>query len=280
MRIELLATPDCPHAERAEAIVRAALRDDGREPSVQRIYINDLDHAAGVGFHGSPTVRIDGRDVAPPPASLPINLGCRLYPQPDGRLDGVVPAETIVAEVERRREAEARERAARPRTRDVPARLSRGFFLWASRRRSLEWLSTAIPLTRSMVRRFVAGDRLDDALTVLERLHDQGMRWTVDVLGESVTSRESAEAAANTYIETLDALAEDGLEANVSLKLTQMGLDVDPDFCRENVARVVARAREVGAFVRIDMEDHTRTDATLEVVRVMHEIDPDVGAVI
>jgi proline dehydrogenase len=280
MRVELLATPDCPHAERAEAILRAALTEDGREANVQRIYISDLDHAAGLGFHGSPTIRIDGRDVAPPSAALPINLGCRLYPQPDGRLDGVVPQTTIVAEVTRRREEAAQQRAARPRVRDVPGSLSRAFFLWASRRRSLEWLSTAIPFTRSMVRRFVAGDRLADALAVLERLQQQGMRWTVDVLGESVSSTEGAEAAANSYIEALDALAKRGLEANVSLKLTQMGLDVDIDFCRQNVGRVVARAREVGAFVRIDMEDHTRTDATLDICRSLHAGYPEVGAVI
>ena len=280
MRIELLATPDCPHAERAEEILRAALTVDGREPSVQRIYIADLDHAAGLGFHGSPTIRIDGRDVERPPPELPINLGCRLYLQPDGGRDGVVPAETIVAEVTRRREAQAQARAARPRLRDVPARLSRAFFLWASRRRSLEWLSTALPVTRSMVRRFVAGDRLADALAVLQRLQQQGMRWTVDVLGESVSSIEGAEAAANRYIEMLSALAERGLEANVSLKLTQMGLDVDADFCRQNVARVVARAREVGAFVRIDMEDHSRTDVTLDITRSLHAGYPEVGAVI
>jgi proline dehydrogenase len=98
-----------------------------------------------------------------------------------------------------------------------------------------------------MVRRFIAGDRLEDALLVLERLRERGLRWTVDVLGESVSSREMAAAAADRYLATLDALAERGLEANVSLKLTQMGLDVDPDFCRdENVGRVVDRAREIG----------------------------------
>lgn len=280
MRIELLATPDCPHVERAEAIVREALRDDGREPAVTRIWVNDLDNAAGLGFHGSPTLRIDGRDVVPPPDELPINLGCRLYPQPDGRLDGVVPAETIVAEVARRRDEIEQASAARPRLREFPGKLSRGFFLWASRRRSLARLATALPPTRAMVRRFVAGDRLDDALAVLEGLRERSLRWTVDVLGEAVASREMAVAAADRYIATLDALAERGLEANVSLKLTQMGLDVDAGFCRANVGRVVARAREVGAFVRIDMEDHTRADATLEIARALHADYADVGVVI
>lgn len=280
MRVELLATIDCPHAERAEEILRRALSNNGSTPPIDRVYVSDLDNAAGLGFHGSPTIRIDGRDIVPPPAELPINLGCRLYRQSDGRLDGVVPAETIVAELARRHEAAAHARAARPRLRDVPARISRAFFLWASHRRSLARLATAIPLTRAMVRRFVTGDRLEDALAALERLGAQGMRWTVDVLGESVSSREMATASADRYIQTLDALAERGLEANVSMKLTQMGLDIDPDFCRQNVGRVVTRARQVGAFVRIDMEDHTKTQKTLDIVRAVHADYPEVGAVI
>ncbi|HSH21121.1 MAG TPA: hypothetical protein VK992_00710, partial [Candidatus Caenarcaniphilales bacterium] len=122
MRIELLATPNCPHARRAEDIVRAALSRDGREPSVDRIYIGDLDHAASLGFRGSPTIRIDGRDVVQA-NGLPINLGCRLYRQPDGSLDGVVPAEMLLAEVARREQEEAQQRAARaarPGLRDAP----------------------------------------------------------------------------------------------------------------------------------------------------------------
>jgi proline dehydrogenase len=280
MRVELLATLDCPHVEESSEAIRSALGGNGRAPEIDLVYVSDLDNAAGLGFHGSPTVRVDGVDVVPPPPDLPINLGCRLYPQPGGGLAGVVPAETIAAEIERRREAEQHARAARPSLRDLPARLSRAFFLWASHRRFLARLATAIPLTRRMVRRFVPGDRLEDALMVLERLREQGMRWTVDVLGESVSSQEMAIAAADRYIRTLDALAERGLEANVSLKLTQMGLDIDPDFCRLNVSRVVDRAAQVGAFVRIDMEDHTKTEATLEIVRTLHARYTEVGAVI
>src|SRR5512141_1072710 len=280
MRVELLATPDCPHVERAEEIVRVALADNGRTPLIERVYVSDLDNAAGLGFHGSPTLRIDGRDVAPLPAGLPINLGCRLYPQPDGSLDGVVPQQTIVAEVERRREAAAHLRGARRRLRDLPGRLTRLLFLWASHRHFLGRVATAIPLTRRMVRRFVAGDNLEDALAALEGLRGQGMAWTVDVLGESVHSREMATAAADRYLRTLDALSERGLEANVSVKLTQMGLDIDPDFCRANVARIVTRARQIGAFVRIDMEDHTKTSKTLDIVRELHDDYPEVGAVI
>jgi proline dehydrogenase len=277
-RIELLVTPDCPHAAQTEEVLRSTLTVDGREPAVDRVFIRDLDHAAGLGFRGSPTIRIDGRDVAPEPG-ISIGLACRLYRQPDGTLAGVVPAETIRAAVEARQQ-EAALRAARPGLRSAPARLSRSLFLWASRRRSLERLSMALPFTRALVRRFIAGQRLEEALDVLQRLRDRGLRWTVDVLGESVTSREMAEAAADRYIATLDALAERGLEANVSLKLTQMGLDVDRDFCLRNVGRVVGRAREIGAFVRLDMEDHTKVDATLEIGRALHAEYHDVGVVI
>jgi len=280
LRVELLTTLDCPHAERVEAILRTALAEDGREGRVHRVYVTDLDNAAGLGFHGSPTIRIDGRDVVPVPADLPINLGCRLYRQPDGTLGGVIPRETIVAEVERRRDVQVRAEAAQTHVRDLPGQLSRAFFLWASRRRALAAMATAFPLTRRMVRRFVAGDTLGDALAALERIRDQGMTWTVDVLGESVSSREMAVASADSYIETLEALAERDLDANVSLKLTQMGLEIDRDFCHENVGRVVARARDLGAFVRIDMEDHTKTDVTLDFVRSLQGVHREVGAVI
>jgi proline dehydrogenase len=279
MRVELLATLDCPHLERAEDIARQALANNGHTPDISRVYVSDLDTAAGLGFHGSPTLRIDGRDVVPVPVDLPINLGCRLYRQPDGSLAGVIPAQAITAEVERREEEAAAEAAARLRLRDVPAKLSRAFFLWASHRRFLGWLATAFPLTRRMVRRFVPGEGLDDALATLESLRAQGMRWTVDVLGESVDSREAATAAADRYIQTLDALAARGLEANVSVKLTQMGLDIDREFCVANVGRIVTKAREVGAFVRIDMEDHTKTQKTLDIVRELRLDYPDVGAV-
>ena len=280
MRVELLATPDCPHADRAEQILREALSEDGREPSVSRIYIGDIDDAAGLGFHGSPTIRIDGQDVVPPPRGLPIGLNCRLYPQPGGGVDGVVPAATIAAYVERRREAEQQARDARPRLSELPANLSRAFFLWASRRKFLGRIATSLPFTRAMVRRFVAGFTLDEVLAVLTELQAAGLHWTVDVLGKSVDSEEAATASADRYLATLDALAERGLEANVSLKLTQMGLDIDPGFCRQNVGRVVDRARHIGAFVRVDMEDHTKTEITLEIARQLHDEYMDVGVVI
>ncbi len=139
----------------------------------------------------------------------------------------------------------------------------RTLLLWLSHRRSLGRLATRVPITRPMVRRFVAGETLEEVLPAIKRLREAGMGTTVDVLGESVTAEEDARAAAGRYLGLLDALATGGLDRNVSLKPSQMGLKIGLALARENIGAVVARAVETGAFVRIDMEDHTTTDATL-----------------
>jgi proline dehydrogenase len=141
--------------------------------------------------------------------------------------------------------------------------------LWLSRRRSLGRLATRLPVTRSMVARFVAGETLDEVIPALRKLQAAGFRTTVDVLGEAVTSADAARAAADEYLAVLGALTEHRLDRNVSVKLSQMGLTLDPAVCRDNVAAIFDRAAEVEAFVRIDMEDHTATDATLELWREM-----------
>jgi proline dehydrogenase len=150
-------------------------------------------------------------------------------------------------------------------------RAMRSTLLWLSRRRALGRLATRLPVTRSMVARFVAGETLEEALGALERLRAQGLRTTVDVLGEAVTSAEAATAAADEYLATLDALAAGGLDRNVSVKLSQMGLGIGEDVCRANVQRILERAAIHDAFVRIDMEEHTTTDATLA---LWHELRP------
>jgi proline dehydrogenase len=153
----------------------------------------------------------------------------------------------------------------------------RSFFLWLSRRRSLGRLATRLPVTRSMVARFVAGETLEEALVALARLHDAGLRTTVDILGEDVASVDEARAAADLYLATLDALTERGLDRNVSVKLSQMGLGIDADVCRANVERILARAAESEAFVRIDMEDHATTDATLALWRELRPVNAGRG---
>jgi proline dehydrogenase len=136
-----------------------------------------------------------------------------------------------------------------------------------------------------MVRRFVAGETLAEALPALEGLRAAGFATTVDVLGESVTSAADAGAAADAYLETLAALAAGDLDRNVSLKLSQMGLDIDEGLCRDTVRRIVGQATDVGAFVRIDMEDHTTVDRAFAIWRdvrpsVDRRASADVGVVI
>jgi proline dehydrogenase len=149
--------------------------------------------------------------------------------------------------------------------------------LWLSRRRSLGRLATRLPVTRSMVARFVAGETLDEALAALERLHAAGLRTTVDVLGEAVTSTDAATAAADEYVATLDALAARGLDRNVSVKLSQMGLGLDPAVCRANLTRILERAAATDAFVRFDMEAHATTDATLALWRELRPLNAGRG---
>ncbi len=164
--------------------------------------------------------------------------------------------------------------------RELPERAMRSTLLSLSNRPRLGRLATRLPITRAMVARFVAGETLVDALDALDRLRAAGRHTTVDVLGESVESESTAAAAAERYLELLEALAGRGLEGNVSLKLSQMGLDLSPEACRSNVTRVFRRAAETGAFVRIDMEDHARTDATLALWRELRPINPASGVVI
>jgi proline dehydrogenase len=161
--------------------------------------------------------------------------------------------------------------------RAVPERAMRSSLVWLSRRRSLGWLATRLPVTRSMVARFVAGETLEEALIALERLRAQGLRTTVDVLGEAVTSAGAAGAAADEYLATLDALAARGLDRNVSVKLSQMGLGLGEDVCRANLERIVACAATHEAFVRIDMEEHTTTDATLAMWRIVRPVNAGHG---
>ncbi len=162
---------------------------------------------------------------------------------------------------------------ATPVLRGIPERAVRSSLLWLSQRRSLGRLATRLPVTRSMVARFVAGETLDEALVALERLRAAGFRTTVDVLGEAVTSTDEAARAADAYLATLDALAQRGLDRNISVKLSQMGLGVDRAACRANVRRILERAATHEAFVRIDMEGHATTDATLELWRELREVN-------
>lgn len=129
-------------------------------------------------------------------------------------------------------------------------------------------------------RRFVAGEDWESAAAQVRGLNEHGMVATMDYLGESVADRAMAEAARDVYLGLLDSIQAAGLTANVSLKLTQMGLDIDPDLCYENVRAIVRKARGLGSFVRIDMEDSPRTGGTISLFRRLRGEFDQVGLVI
>lgn len=144
---------------------------------------------------------------------------------------------------------------------------------------------TALPLTPKFVvgkvaARYVAGSTRAEALATIRALNGKGAMATLDVLGEEVTDRARAEAAVEEYLHCLDEIAREGLDSNISIKLTMLGLKIDPAFCRDNVERLVLRAKEHGNFVRIDMEDYTTTDATLRIYRELQARHGNVGAVL
>jgi proline dehydrogenase len=120
------------------------------------------------------------------------------------------------------------------------------------------------PVVQRLSSRYIAGPSLDDAVRVVRRLNAKGKLATVDVLGEEITSADEARAIAGQYHDVLARIDAEGLDANVSVKLTGFGLELDHDLCRENLEAVVADAAARGNFVRIDMEDSSTTDRTLD----------------
>ena len=152
---------------------------------------------------------------------------------------------------------------------EAAERAMRSTLLTLSHRKSLGDLATRVPVTRPMVRRFISGESFEEALPAIRALHEQGMGTTVDILGESVSHEEDARAAAARYPIVLDALAAVGLDRNVSLKPTQMGLGISKDLAKETIGGIVAKVVELDGFLRIDMEDHTTIDDTFEVWRAI-----------
>jgi proline dehydrogenase len=123
------------------------------------------------------------------------------------------------------------------------------------------------PVVRRLSSRYIAGPSLDDAIRVVERLNAKRKLATVDVLGEEISSSGEAQAIAGQYHDALARLDESGLDANISVKLTGFGLELNYELCRDNLDAVVRDAAARGNFVRIDMEDSSTTDRTLELYR-------------
>jgi len=146
----------------------------------------------------------------------------------------------------------------------------RSFFIALSHNRSLRRFSERSSAGVKLSSRFVAGMEIDDALRVAEAVNKQGMSVSLDSLGESVTSEAEAHRAADVYHRLQDAIAQRKLNANVSVKLTQMGLLLSPGLAESIAEDLVRHARSVDNFVRIDMEDSSLTQVTLDIVRRLH----------
>ncbi|MBA4160460.1 MAG: proline dehydrogenase family protein [Gemmatimonadetes bacterium] len=146
--------------------------------------------------------------------------------------------------------------------------------LFLSQSPTAKRLVLGTPISRHLAERFVAGDTLEQAIAAARALNEAGMSVSLDYLGESVSRREEAEAAADMAIHTLESIAEQKVDGNISIKPSQLGLDIDEDFCRLNIERVLTRARELGdgegeIFVRLDMESGEYTERTIALLEAL-----------
>jgi proline dehydrogenase len=130
--------------------------------------------------------------------------------------------------------------------------------------RPVEKLVTGTKPGKALAGRFVAGDKLEDAVRIAESLNAEGFVVSLDLLGEEVRNRDTALAAMDDYLECLARIASDGLEANISVKLTQLGLNIDGTLAREAIDVLAAAASSIGTTVTIDMEDSDHTEATVD----------------
>ena len=135
-------------------------------------------------------------------------------------------------------------------------------------------------LVRAIASRYVAGETIDDAVRAVRQLNAEGCLATLDVLGEDVTRISETEETIEEYRRALDAITENRLDSNISVKLTAFGLKLDPRRCREQFRRVLAPANDRGIFVRIDMEDSSVTEETLRIYSEARQTTDQVGLVL
>jgi proline dehydrogenase len=146
----------------------------------------------------------------------------------------------------------------------------RALFIWLSESKRLRRLAEHSSMGRKNSRRFVAGETLEEVLAATAAVNQLGQGVSIDNLGENVTNAEEARSSAALYHQLLDQISARKLDANVSLKLTHMGLDVDPKLAEELVSGLVAHAGRTQSFVRVDMEGSPHTQRTLDLVHKLH----------
>ena len=160
---------------------------------------------------------------------------------------------------------------------------SKAFFQTLSHSQTLKKLASRYGMSGpgAFARRFIAGETIEDAIAAVRAIQAQGLTHTLDYLGESVTSLTAAETATREYLALIDAVDKAGVERNLSLKLTQLGLDVDRAICVDNLRRILASADRCGFFVRIDMESSHYTETTIEVFETVWRLGSrNVGVVL
>lgn len=157
--------------------------------------------------------------------------------------------------------------------------LSKGFFLYLSKNRMLNRAAKkwGLKLGASQV---VAGNSLESMVVKVRELNEKGLLCTLDHLGEFVSSKGEAAAATEAAILTLETIMKEGLNSHLSVKLTQLGVDIDRDFCVNNMRRILETAKKYQNFVRIDMEDYSHYKITLDILQELRETYPNVGTVI
>jgi proline dehydrogenase len=158
--------------------------------------------------------------------------------------------------------------------------ITRTALLYLSRRHGLRDFMARFSATRKVTRRFIAGENIDDAIAAIHELNALGLTASFDHLGESITSEAEADAEVREYLRVLGRIEDTGINSNVSVKLTQLGLDIDEALCLNNTRRIVEDAARRNNFVRIDMEDSPKTDATLRIFRTLRAEFENVGIVI
>jgi proline dehydrogenase len=149
-----------------------------------------------------------------------------------------------------------------------------------TRWRWVRWIFTSTRIGRRVALRFVAGESLDEAAQAARKLNEDGIRVSLDHLGEHVTDTALAEVARDAYLACLDRIAADGLDANISIKLTQLGLGLDDELCAASLDALAARAASLGLTVTIDMEESAYTGSTLRLYRATQAEHGNLGVAI
>ena len=147
----------------------------------------------------------------------------------------------------------------------------RSFLIYLSKAGWAQKLVTGWSFAWQAASRFVAGENTQDAIHVVQELNSKGIQATLDQLGENTSTIEEANTAADSIVSVLNEIDKAGVKANVSIKLTQIGMGLDEEICAQNLARILEQAKKNHTFVRVDMEDTPYTDVTISLYHAMRE---------